>query len=315
MSSPSLEGTYVSEATVDAPARAEDRIRATWRPRLAARHAVGHGFRLATLGAIAVALAALGILLYQVIASGHTWLTWDFITSFPSRFAAKAGIKAALVGSAYMAVFTALFAVPLGVGAAVYLEEFAKDTKLRKVIDVNIANLAGVPSIVYGMLGLGIFVRTLGLGRSIVAGSLTMSMLILPIIIVSAREALKAVPQSVRLAAFALGSTNWQAVRAHVLPAATPGILTGVILSMSRAAGETAPLILIGALNFVAFLPDGPMDSFTVLPIQIFNWASRPQQDFHDLAAAGIMVMIGVLVVTNGAAILIRQHYQGKIRW
>jgi phosphate transport system permease protein len=286
-----------------------------WQPRLARRRAVGRVFLAFAVLATGLGVSALVYLLHSVAGEGLGTLTLDFLTNFPSRFAHKAGIKAALFGSAYIALLTALFAVPLGVGAAIYLEEFAADTRLRRLIDVNIANLAGVPSIVYGMLGLAVFVRAMGFGRSLLAGALTMALLILPIIIVAAREALKAVPGSVRSAAYALGATRWQAVRAHVLPAALPGIMTGVILAMARATGETAPLILIGALNFVAFTPEGPLDSFTVLPIQIYNWASRPQEEFHAIAASGIIVLLGVLLVTNAAAIVLRYRFQRKVQW
>jgi phosphate transport system permease protein len=286
-----------------------------WQPRLSRRRAVGRVFLAFAVLATGLGVSALVYLLHSVAGEGLGTLTLDFLTNFPSRFAHKAGIKAALFGSAYIALLTALFAVPLGVGAAIYLEEFAADTRLRRLIDVNIANLAGVPSIVYGMLGLAVFVRAMGFGRSLLAGALTMALLILPIIIVAAREALKAVPGSVRSAAYALGATRWQAVRAHVLPAALPGIMTGVILAMARATGETAPLILIGALNFVAFTPEGPLDSFTVLPIQIYNWASRPQEEFHAIAASGIIVLLGVLLVTNAAAIVLRYRFQRKVQW
>lgn len=290
-------------------------VRATWNPRLKRRRLFGMLFMLTTILATLAAMGALVYLLSGIFADGWDKLSWSFIDSFPSRFPEKAGIKAALYGSAYLAAFTAMFAIPVGVGAAVYLEEFARDNKLRKIIDLNIANLAGVPSIVFGLLGLTLFVRMFGFDRSILAGALTMSILILPIIIVSAREALKAVPTSIRHAAYALGATRWQTTRAHVLPAAMPGILTGVILSMSRATGETAPLVLIGALSYVAFVPEGPMDSFTVLPIQIFNWIGRPQEEFHLLAAAGIIVLLGVLLATNSLAIFIRYKFQGKYRW
>lgn len=289
--------------------------RARWKPRLGIRRVKGQVFFVLTFLSVMIAIGALAILLTSVWQDGIKTLTLDFIVNFPSRFAAKAGIKSALYGSAYIAFFTALVAIPVGVGAAVYLEEFATDTRLRRVIDINIANLAGVPSIVYGMLGLAVFVRFFALDRSIMAGALTMAVLILPIIIVAAREALKAVPNSIRLAAYGLGATRWQTIRAHVLPSALPGIMTGIILSMSRAAGETAPLIMIGALSYVAFVPEGPMDSFTVLPIQIFNWASRPQDEFHEIAASGILVLLVVLLTTNALAIFIRYRAQRKARW
>jgi phosphate transport system permease protein len=203
----------------------------------------------------------------------------------------------------------------VGVAAAIYLEEFGGRGKLSAFIDINIANLAGVPSIVYGILGLAIFVRWFSLQRSVLAGALTMSLLILPVIIMSSREAIRAVPHSIRQAALALGATPWQTVRHHVLPAALPGILTGLILALSRAIGETAPLIMIGALTYVAFVPSGPMDAFTALPIQIFNWASRPQAEFHQLAAAGIVVLLAVLLIMNAAAIIIRHRSQRDRAW
>jgi phosphate transport system permease protein len=198
----------------------------------------------------------------------------------------------------------------VGVAAAIYLEEYAPKGRLSRFIEVNIANLAGVPSIVYGILGLAIFVRWMAMGRSVLAGSLTMSLLILPIIIIASREAIRAVPGSIRLAAFAVGATRWQTVRDHVLPGALPGILTGVILALSRAIGESAPMIMIGALAYVAFTPKGPMDAFMPLPIQIFNWAARPQQEFHQLAAAGIVVLLGVLLLMNATAVFIRYRSQ-----
>lgn len=284
--------------------------RARWNPRLTQRRFIGQLFFVITLLSVLFAITALAVLLTSIWQDGAAKISLQFLESFPSRFAAKAGIKSAIYGSIYIAIFTFLFAVPVGVAAATYLEEFATDTRLRRIIDINIANLAGVPSIVYGMLGLAAFVRFAGLGRSVIAGALTMAVLILPIIIVASREALKAVPQSIRLAAYGLGATRWQTIRAHVLPAAMPGIMTGVILSMSRAAGETAPLLMIGALSYVAFVPDGPMDGFTVLPIQIFNWASRPQDEFHQIAAAGILVLLAVLLATNAVAIAIRYRFQ-----
>ena len=286
-----------------------------WGVTLGRRRFVGRVFALVTFACICSGIVALSYLMWKISGQGFSHLSWDFINSFPSRFARRAGIRAALFGSMWLTGLTALFAIPVGVSAAVYLEEFAEDSLMRRFIDLNIANLAGVPSIVYGMLGLAIFVRALDLGRSVIAGALTMSILILPIIIVAAREALKSVPLSIRLAAYALGSTKWQAVWSHVLPAAMPGMLTGVILAMARAAGETAPLILIGAMSFVAFIHDGPMDSFTVLPIQIFNWVSRPQEEFHDIAAAGIIVLLGLLLLTNALAIFIRYRYQRNAQW
>ena len=218
------------------------------------------------------------------------------------------------MGTLWLISMLIVIAIPLGVATALYLEEFSKKGRLHRMISLNISNLAGVPSIVYGIIGLAIFVRGLSLERSIVSGALTMSLLILPVIIIASREAIKTVPNSIRYAAFALGATPWQTAWAHVLPASFPGILTGVILALSRAIGETAPLIMIGALTYVAFLPESPMDSFTALPIQIYNWVSRPQQEFHELAAAAIIVLLGVLLVMNATAIFIRYKTEQKFK-
>ena len=242
-------------------------------------------------------------------------ITRGILGDFASRFPTKSGILSALIGSMYLLIFTALFSIPIGVAAALYLEEYTSKSRLNRFIEVNIANLAGVPSIVYGILGLVVFVRTLALGRSIIAGAATMSLLILPVIIIAAREAIKAVPRAIREGAFALGATRWQVTSQHVLPVALPGILTGVILAMSRAIGETAPMIMIGALAFVAFVPQGPMDDFTVLPIQIFNWAARPQEEFHALAAAGIILLLALLLLMNSVAIVIRHRAQRNLKW
>ena len=259
-----------------------------------------------------VGVLILGVLLFHVTWEGFPWLDMQFINDFPSRFPKKAGINSALFGTLWLIGFTALFSVPIGIGAGIYLEEFGNKNYFSRFVDLNISNLAGVPSIVYGMLGMVIFVRWFGLGESVLAGSLTMSLLILPIIIIATREALRAVPGTIRQAAFALGATRWQTVYAHVLPQAFPGILTGIILALSRAIGETAPLIMIGALTYVAFVPEGPMDEFTALPIQIFNWASRPQKEFHELAAAGILVLLFVLLLMNSIAVIIRHRLENK---
>jgi phosphate transport system permease protein len=262
-----------------------------------------------------VGLIFLGALFVSIIGDGWAYLSWDFLTNFPSRFAHKAGIQSALMGSLWMIGLTCLFAIPLGIGASVFLEEFAPKNKWIKTIEINISNLAGVPSIVYGLLGLAIFVRWFQLDRSLLAGALTMSLLILPVIIIASREAIRTVPNSLRYAALALGATKWQVVQGHVLPAAMPGIMTGIILSVSRAIGETAPLLMVGALGYVAYNPQGPMDSFTVLPIQIFNWASRPQPEFHALAASGIIVLLVVLLTMNSIAIFLRHRFQkGKVK-
>ena len=259
-----------------------------------------------------VGVLILGVLLFHVTWEGFPWLDMQFINDFPSRFPKKAGINSALFGTLWLIGFTALFSVPIGIGAGIYLEEFGSKNYFSRFVDLNISNLAGVPSIVYGMLGLVIFVRWFGFGESVLAGSLTMSLLILPIIIIATREALRAVPGTIRQAAFALGATRWQTIYSHVLPQAFPGILTGIILALSRAIGETAPLIMIGALTYVAFVPEGPMDEFTALPIQIFNWASRPQKEFHELAAAGILVLLFVLLLMNSIAVIIRHRLENK---
>lgn len=287
---------------------------AAMRARLERRRAMGRVFEIACRAMALVGVVVLLILLEEVLRQGIGWLDWQFLTSFPSRFVERAGIKSAIWGSLWVIGCTALISIPTGIGAAIYLEEFATASRLNTFIRINIANLAGVPSIVYGILGLAIFVRGIALGRSVIAGALTLSLLILPIIIIAGREALRAVPGSIRLAAFALGATRWQTVRYHVLPAALPGILTGIILALSRAIGETAPLIMIGALTYVAFVPEGILSGFTALPIQIYNWASRPQPGFHGLAAGGIIVLLALLLTMNSVAVYIRYRY-GKQRW
>ncbi|WP_414699080.1 phosphate ABC transporter permease PstA [Oligoflexus sp.] len=269
-------------------------------------------FTSVILIATLMALLVLVYLITSVVIDGGNRLSWDFLSSFPSRFAAKAGIKSAIFGSMWLGGLTLIFSVLFGVGAAVYLQELANKNRLNQVIELSISTLAGVPSIIYGMLGLGVFVRFMALGRSVLAGALTMSLLVMPVIIIASREALKSVPDSIRMAAFALGASRWQTVRDHVLPAAVPGIATGVILAMARAMGEAAPLILLGALTYVAFVPEGIFDGFTALPIQIYNWTSRPQQAFHELAAAGIIVLLVFLLICNSAAIFIRYKWGSK---
>jgi len=257
-----------------------------------------------------LALGALAALLFDVVMDGGGRLSWQFLTSYPSRRAGQAGILPALVGSIYLILLTAAMAIPVGVGAAIYLEEYGRRGRLSGLIEINIANLAGVPSIIYGLLGLGLFVRTLGLGRSLIAGAATLALLVLPVVILSTREALRTVPSSLREGSYALGATKWQTIWHQVLPMAMPGILTGVILALSRAIGETAPLITIGALTYVPFLPDSLWSPFTVLPIQIFNWVSRPQTEFLRNAAAGILVLLALLLAMNALAIWLRDRYQ-----
>ena len=274
------------------------------------RRTLGFAFHFVCAVAAMVGVLTLVVLLGQVLQDGLGQLDRSFLTSFASRIPERAGIKAALVGSLWMLGLTAVIAFPLSVGAAIYLEEYAPKNWITTTIQTNIANLAGVPSIVYGILGLALFVRALGLGRSLLSGALTLSLLILPVIILASQEAIRAVPDSIRQAAYGLGATRWQAVRLQVLPMALPGILTGTILALSRAVGETAPLIMIGALSFVAFTPKGPLDQFTVLPLQIFNWVSRPQEEFRQLAAGAILVLLAMLLLMNGVAIFLRNRYQ-----
>ena len=261
---------------------------------------------------IIVSLLSLAILLYDAFADGLPWLNFQFLTSFPSRFPEQAGILAALVGSIWVVGLTAVISFPLGIGAALYLEEYAPQNWFTSFIQLNIANLAGVPSIVYGILGLGLFVEALALGRSILAGALTLTLLILPVIIIASREAIRSVPEAYREGAYALGATRWQVTRGIVLSQAFPGMLTGTILSLSRAIGETAPMIAIAALVYIRFVPTGPLDRFTVMPIQIFNWVNLPQHEFRGLAAAGIIVLLVVLLGMNSVAIFIRNRYQRR---
>jgi phosphate transport system permease protein len=280
--------------------------------KLLKRQKLGDGlFRIIAVVGIVLALATLGALIADALVDGLPRIDWEFLTSFPSRKPAEAGIFSALIGSVYLITLTAVVAVPIGVGAAVYLEEYTnQSSRLSRIIEVNVANLAGVPSIIYGLLGLELFVRGMRLDRSLLAGALTLALLVLPIVIIASREAIRAVPGTIREAAYALGATQWQTTKDHVLPLAFPGILTGIILAVSRAIGETAPLIAIGALTYVAFVPDGLLSPFTALPIQIFNWVSRPQAGFHINAAAGIVVLLVVTLLLNALAIFLRNRYQ-----
>lgn len=262
----------------------------------------------------------LGVLLLvlfigDILVDGLSRIDWDFITSLPSRKPEKAGIYTALMGSIWILFFTTLIAFPLGVAAGIYLEEYAKKGRLSNILEINIANLAGVPSIIYGLLGLEVFVRTMNLGNSILAGSLTLALLILPVIIVATRESIRAVPKTLREASYALGATKWQTIWNQILPASFGGILTGVILAISRAVGETAPLIVVGALAYVPFAPSGPMDEFSILPMQIFNWMSRPQHGFIVNAAAAILILLLVTFLMNGIAMYFRNRWQKKIKW
>jgi phosphate transport system permease protein len=277
-----------------------------------ARRTAGTVFAVLCFLATFIGIVVLGVLLVDIVRDGASRLSWDFLKGFPSRFATRSGIKPALYGSIWTLVLTAAAAFPIGVGTAIWLEEYAPDNRFTRLIQTNIANLAGVPSIVYGILGLALFVRFAALGRSVLAGALTLALLILPVIIIASQEAIKAVPSSIRLGAYALGATRWETIRYHVLPLALPGVLTGTILALSRAVGEAAPLILIGALAFVPFVPNGPLDEFTVIPIQVFNWVSKPQPAFHEIAAAGSIVLLVLLLSLNAVAIVLRNRYSRK---
>ena len=282
----------------------------TRRKRTVIRRVIGYAFYCLFLLAVVLGIVGLLILLAQVLIEGLPWLSADLVSNFPSRHADEAGLKSALVGTIWLMILTAGFTVPVGIGAAIFLEEYSLRNRLTTLIEINISNLAGVPSIVYGLLGLALFVQWLSLGRSLLAGALTMGLLILPIIILSSREAIRAVPRSYREAAYALGGTQWDVVRTVVLPTAFPGMLTVIILAMSRAVGETAPVLAISALVYMTFVPTSPLDRFTVLPIQIFNWMSRPQEDFRQLAAAGILVLLVILLSMNAVAVYLRNRYQ-----
>lgn len=273
-------------------------------------------------------LAVITVLLIDLIIDGAPRLTWKFLTSYPSRFPEKAGILSAWVGSFLVMFVTALTAIPIGVAAGIYLEEYAKKNWITDIMEINIANLAGVPSVIYGLLALGIFVYMLNFGESILTGGLTLGLLILPIVIMATREAIRAIPQAIREASYACGATKWQTVRWHVLPYSMGGILTGIIIGLSRAIGETAPLVTIGALTFIAFLPSPPItsefpfisfkwlfDAFTVMPVQIFNWVSRPQKGFHLNAAAASILLLVMTLIMNGIAIYVRYRFRRKIRW
>jgi phosphate transport system permease protein len=267
------------------------------------------------MAATLFAVVALAVLLWYIFKRGWDWLSWGLLTNSPSRKPEMAGLGIAISGTLWIISLTLLVAFPMGVAAAIYLEEYAPKNRWTRMLQINISNLAGVPSVVYGLLGLGIFVEWLNLGRVVLAGALTMALLSLPVIIIASQEALKAIPWSLREAAYGVGATRWQVTASHVLPAAVPGILTGVILAVSRAIGETAPLLVAGAAGFVTAKPSGFMDSYTTIPIQIYNWMSRPQTEFRDLAAAGIIVLLVLLISMNLIAIIVRQRFSARTRW
>lgn len=280
--------------------------------RVQRRRSTNRLFHILFLLSTLIGIVALALLIFDVLHKGLGWLDWQFLTSKSSRFPAKSGIITALVGTLWLMAITAPLTFIIGVSTAIYLEEYAKNNWLSRLIQTNISNLAGVPSIVYGLLGLTIFVRVFGFDRSILSGALTMTLLVLPTIIVASQEAIKAVPMNQRHASYALGGNGWQTVIRVVLPSAMPGILTGSILSLSRAIGETAPLILIGAVSYIAFLPSSIFSQFTVMPIQIYSWANQPKEEFQNVAAAGIILLLVMLLSMNAIAIYLRNKYQKK---
>lgn len=279
------------------------------------RQRLSQAFAVACASATLLCVLILVGLLASVVWNGWHVLNWQFLTGFPSRNPEKAGIWFSLVGSLWLIGLTTLLSVPIGVGAAIYLEEYAAASWWRRMVQLNISNLAGVPSIVYGVLGLGLFVRALALDRSVISGALTLTLVVLPVVILAAQEALRAVPNTIRHASYALGASRWQTVWHQVLPAALPGIMTGVILAIARALGEAAPLVAVGTAAMVTFAPSSLGDEFTALPLQIFEWASRPQAAFHELAAGAILVLLLVLVVLNMGAVYVRYRYGKRIRW
>jgi phosphate transport system permease protein len=284
-------------------------------PALMRRKLIGTIFYGLCLMAVGILLLALCLLLVDVLVRGLPWLDWDFLTGVPSRRPQNAGVLPALVGSLQVGIIVGLVTFPVGVAAAIYLTEYASDSWVNRILQTNISNLAGVPSIIYGILGLAVFVRLMNLGSTILSAGLTLTLLILPVVIIASIEAIRAVPNAQREGAYALGASRWQMVRGSVLPAAAPGIMTGIILAVARAIGEAAPLILIGAFAFVTFLPNPLTGSYTVLPIQIFDWARRPQDDFAGIAAAAIIVILVLMLVLNALALVLRARLSRHIQW
>ena len=302
----------VPTAAPDAAHPARQRAPGQFRPRLRHRARLGRVFAVTCLLATLVGVVVLAVLLVDILRDGASRLNGRFLTGIPSRLTERAGVAPALAGSAWILALTALVGFPLGVGTALWLEEYAPDNRFRRFVETNISNLAGVPSIVYGILGLAVFVRALSLGRSVLSAALTLTLLVLPVIIIGAQEAIKAVPNSIRLGAYALGATRWEAIRHQVLPLALPGILTGTILAVSRAVGEAAPVIMVGALGFIAFVPNSPGDAYTVIPFQIYSWVSRPQAEWKELAAAASLVLLALLLTMNAAAIYLRNRFSRR---
>ncbi len=302
----------MAQSTSQVKRRGESDFKAS----MSTRYARDSAFTVLVTVAALIGIIVLAVLLVDVTRDGSSMLSLNFLTSFPSQiFPENGGIYPALVGSLWLLGLTALISVPLGLGAAVYLEEYAQDTRINQIVEVNISNLAGVPSVIYGLLGLGIFVQLLAPvtgGTSVLTGALTLSLLILPIIIVATREALRAIPASIREGGYALGATKWEVIRSHLLPMALPGALTGIILALSRAIGEAAPILVVGVSLYQTYVTTGPFDGYMALPTQIYDWISRPQQVFQDSAAAGIVVIMVVLLLANSVAIVLRNRYQKR---
>ena len=302
----------MAQSTSQVKRRGESDFKAS----MSTRYALDSAFTVLVTVAALIGIIVLVVLLVDVTRDGSSMLSLNFLTSFPSQiFPENGGIYPALIGSLWLLGLTALISVPLGLGAAVYLEEYAQDTRINRIVEVNISNLAGVPSVIYGLLGLGIFVQLLAPvtgGTSVLTGALTLSLLILPVIIVATREALRAIPASIREGGYALGATKWEVIRSHLLPMALPGALTGIILALSRAIGEAAPILVVGVSLYQTYVTTGPFDGYMALPTQIYDWISRPQQVFQDSAAAGIVVIMVVLLLANSIAIVVRNRYQKR---
>jgi phosphate transport system permease protein len=303
-----------ARAETDRHLEAANATTARWNPRIDARRTVGRIWQWLFFSATAIAIVVLGMLLWSLVQSGWSWLSWHLILDMPSRTPEMAGMNSAIWGSIWIVIGSAAFSFVVGVGTAIFIEEYAPRNRFTRFVETNISNLAGVPSIVYGLLGLALFVQWFNMGRSISAGALTMGLLILPVVVISSQESIRAVPLGLRQASYGLGATKWQTVRSHVLPTAMPGILTGMILSMSRAIGETAPLLVVGASSLVLTRPDGPFSGFTAMPVQIYNWSARPQREFENLTAASIIVLMIILLSMNAFAIILRQRLSKKNR-
>jgi phosphate transport system permease protein len=307
----------VAQSTTRAERRAGDSGATDFKTSMSTRYGLDRAFTVVVTAAALVGIVVLAVLLVDVVRDGSAMLSRNFLTSFPSQiFPENGGVYPALIGSVWLLGLTALISVPLGLGAAIYLEEYAEDTRINRVIEINISNLAGVPSIIYGLLGLGIFVQLLAPvtgGTSVLTGALTLSLLILPVIIVATREALRAIPASIREGGFALGATRWEVIRSHLLPMALPGALTGIILALSRAIGEAAPLLVVGVALYQTYITRTPFEGYMALPTQIYDWISRPQVIFQESAAAGIVVIMVVLLLANSVAILLRNRFQRRV--